>query len=201
MAKKSELAELQQPALELQERLMTIATACDEVLNSSLEDGEKLARAQEFRDHLRSLELETHEVKRKASEKFYANSSQRNARSRALGGLLGGTGADSLLAAGRQLSATKESDRRNEALAPFDELLERERKVGEIYDASIRELRQRRLLSGSTTTSAAPPPPPPPMPAEWKADPSGRHEHRYWDGARWTEHVANGGVQTLDPWE
>ena len=26
------------------------------------------------------------------------------------------------------------------------------------------------------------------------ADPSGRHEWRYWDGAEWTEHVGNGGV-------
>jgi hypothetical protein len=36
-------------------------------------------------------------------------------------------------------------------------------------------------------------------PAHWAADPSGRHEHRYWDGARWTDHVADGGAQTVDP--
>jgi Protein of unknown function (DUF2510) len=37
------------------------------------------------------------------------------------------------------------------------------------------------------------------FPAGWYADPSGRHQHRYWDGARWTEHVANNGITNLDP--
>ncbi|MDH3705168.1 MAG: DUF2510 domain-containing protein [Acidimicrobiia bacterium] len=33
----------------------------------------------------------------------------------------------------------------------------------------------------------------------WHADPLGRHESRYWDGAQWTEHVADAGVQSTDP--
>ncbi|MDP1820220.1 MAG: phospholipid scramblase-related protein [Acidimicrobiales bacterium] len=33
----------------------------------------------------------------------------------------------------------------------------------------------------------------------WHADPLGRHEHRYWDGAQWTEHVASHGKQSVDP--
>lgn len=37
------------------------------------------------------------------------------------------------------------------------------------------------------------------MPAAWHADPTGRHQHRYWDGAQWTEHVANNGAQGVDP--
>lgn len=36
-------------------------------------------------------------------------------------------------------------------------------------------------------------------PAAWHPDPTGRHEHRYWDGDRWTEHVADQGVATTDP--
>ncbi len=36
-------------------------------------------------------------------------------------------------------------------------------------------------------------------PAAWHPDPTGRHEHRYWDGDRWTEHVADAGVATTDP--
>lgn len=44
-----------------------------------------------------------------------------------------------------------------------------------------------------------PPPPPPPVPAQWAPDPHGRHQHRYWDGVRWTEHVANDGVAAVDP--
>lgn len=34
---------------------------------------------------------------------------------------------------------------------------------------------------------------------EWYPDPTGRHQHRYFDGARWTAHVADGGVTALDP--
>jgi len=35
--------------------------------------------------------------------------------------------------------------------------------------------------------------------ASWLADPSGRHELRYWDGTRWTEHVSDKGVTSVDP--
>jgi hypothetical protein len=37
--------------------------------------------------------------------------------------------------------------------------------------------------------------------AGWYADPTGRHERRYWDGAAWTDHVVNGGTQSVDPVE
>ena len=33
----------------------------------------------------------------------------------------------------------------------------------------------------------------------WFPDPSGRHRGRYWDGARWTEHVEDDGVPGVDP--
>lgn len=36
-------------------------------------------------------------------------------------------------------------------------------------------------------------------PAAWLADPLGRHEARWWDGAKWTEHVADGGQAGIDP--
>jgi hypothetical protein len=46
----------------------------------------------------------------------------------------------------------------------------------------------------------APPAAPRPLPpAGWFADPGGRHEHRYWDGTAWTEHVADRGVAGVDP--
>lgn len=38
-----------------------------------------------------------------------------------------------------------------------------------------------------------------PSPADWYADPTGRHEYRYWNGTSWTEHVSRGGVQAVDP--
>jgi hypothetical protein len=36
-------------------------------------------------------------------------------------------------------------------------------------------------------------------PAGWYADPAGRYELRYWDGAQWTEHVSRAGQQYTDP--
>jgi len=37
-----------------------------------------------------------------------------------------------------------------------------------------------------------------PVPAGWKADPTGRHQFRYWDGLHWTENVADAGEQSRD---
>jgi uncharacterized protein YxjI len=39
----------------------------------------------------------------------------------------------------------------------------------------------------------------PAPPPGWFADPMGRHELRYWDGGRWTDHVTSNGQQLLDP--
>lgn len=36
-------------------------------------------------------------------------------------------------------------------------------------------------------------------PAQWYADPTGRHAQRYWDGSQWTPHVADGGQIAHDP--
>lgn len=38
------------------------------------------------------------------------------------------------------------------------------------------------------------------VPADWYLDPTSRNERRYWDGARWTEHVVDAdGNGSLDP--
>ena len=37
------------------------------------------------------------------------------------------------------------------------------------------------------------------MHPSWHPDPTGRHELRYWDGSTWTDHVADQGVQSMDP--
>jgi len=36
--------------------------------------------------------------------------------------------------------------------------------------------------------------------AGWQPDPTGQHDHRYWDGSRWTENVADAGVASTDPY-
>ena len=53
--------------------------------------------------------------------------------------------------------------------------------------------------AGTGPGSVPTPPPPPPTPRAWLADPGGRHELRYWDGTKFTEHVADGGKITVDP--
>jgi len=35
----------------------------------------------------------------------------------------------------------------------------------------------------------------------WQPDPTGRHDHRYWDGSRWTDDVADAGVAATDPYD
>ncbi|MDQ1425603.1 MAG: hypothetical protein QOD72_3101 [Acidimicrobiaceae bacterium] len=36
-------------------------------------------------------------------------------------------------------------------------------------------------------------------PANWFPDPKGRHQHRYWDGVAWTDHVSDNGITSIDP--
>jgi hypothetical protein len=36
-------------------------------------------------------------------------------------------------------------------------------------------------------------------PAGWYSDLTGRHHHRYWDGAQWTDQVSDSGVTATDP--
>lgn len=52
---------------------------------------------------------------------------------------------------------------------------------------------------GSAVADDSLTPPPPGTPAGWVPDPSGRYEMRYWDGSSWTEHVATGATQGVDP--
>ncbi len=50
------------------------------------------------------------------------------------------------------------------------------------------------------TTGPEPALPAAPLPpAQWYADPTGRHAHRYWDGSQWTPNVADGGTTASDP--
>lgn len=34
--------------------------------------------------------------------------------------------------------------------------------------------------------------------SSWEPDPTGRHQYRWWDGERWTDQVADDGVQAVD---
>jgi hypothetical protein len=56
-----------------------------------------------------------------------------------------------------------------------------------------RTYRPKQRTSLAATTEATPT-----VPAGWKADPTGRHQFRYWDGFQWTENVADSGAQSRD---
>ncbi len=53
--------------------------------------------------------------------------------------------------------------------------------------------------SRNVGTQAVAAPGMPTTPSGWHADPSGRHEHRYWDGSRWTDTVSDQGAASSDP--
>jgi len=55
------------------------------------------------------------------------------------------------------------------------------------------------LAIRASRRSGRPPAGPGAVAPGWFADPTGRHAHRYWDGARWSAFVADGGVQAQDP--
>jgi hypothetical protein len=55
------------------------------------------------------------------------------------------------------------------------------------------------VRAGIVTGPSPSAPPTPAVPAQWAADPHGRHQHRWWDGERWTAYVADNGVTVTDP--
>lgn len=75
----------------------------------------------------------------------------------------------------------------------------------------VAELTVRIPTTGPGTGVTMPPPapgtvafPPEPstaaaVPPSWQPDPGGRHQLRWWDGARWTEHVMDGDQPSVDP--
>jgi Protein of unknown function (DUF2510) len=72
--------------------------------------------------------------------------------------------------------------------------------------AAVLALRGRSLLPAPVRPAPAPAAAPPtvapaaaPGSPGWAADPYGRHQWRYWDGARWTDQVADGSTQSTDP--
>jgi hypothetical protein len=62
----------------------------------------------------------------------------------------------------------------------------------ELHDSL--ELEDSVELAGAIASDPDAPPPP-----GWYPDPTGRQDHRWWDGATWTDHASRSGVALLDP--
>jgi putative membrane protein len=74
---------------------------------------------------------------------------------------------------------------------------EADRLVAELTELSRLARRQPEVTQGQPAPpSASESTPPPPG---WFADPSGRHQWRYWDDTTWGPHVADDGVGAVDP--
>jgi hypothetical protein len=55
------------------------------------------------------------------------------------------------------------------------------------------------VVAATPSRQPAPPPGREPGMAGWLADPTRRHQIRYWTGAQWTASVSDNGVRTVDP--
>ena len=69
-----------------------------------------------------------------------------------------------------------------QSVAPVEQALERKRTGADPIDDVVSALPSRDFDDG----------------AVWYADPSGRHEQRFWDGSAWTAYVADGAVTGSD---
>lgn len=93
-------------------------------------------------------------------------------------------------------------ERRKESQESLAVIREYESHGLEAVDAMTkRRIRLERSQVGRALVEDSPNPVPPasPVHADWKPDPTGRHELRYWDGQNWTHHVFTGGTQATDP--
>jgi hypothetical protein len=130
-------------------------------------------------------------------------------------GLFMGSKARGSMARSRAREGRKLSERQADALRPiaaFKSELDRLISALDGEKARVTDAQARAKSAGSNRSTASvkpaasPPPPPPgavppPPPPHWAPDPAGRHEHRYWDGTRWTDHVGNRGATSIDPYD
>lgn len=124
-------------------------------------------------------------------------------------GLFVNSKARGAIACGRSASRQAIASREASALQPYrnvkaaiDRQLGQLQSVKEDIDAALVDVKASATTPASKAApvpASPPPPPPPPTPPTWAADPYGRHELRYWDGSRWTQHVSDNGEATVDP--
>ncbi len=155
---------------------------------------------------LRDLKRQLMDDERKVRESYQDARSQTR-QSGQMVGLFMGSKTRGAMARGRAIQGRQLSAKQAEALRPYAHLkAEADRAIAAVNNAKaqITEQAAEAKESGGSpkpkTVSTPPPPPGAPVePPAWRPDPAGKHEHRYWDGAQWTHHVADAGVASTDP--
>lgn len=204
---------------DLNKRILDIAAATEKEAQSAA-DARDLAEAKRvisngIRD-LRDYKRELTEAERSIREQFH-DAKLKNRASGQTVGMFVGSKTRAAMARGRAAQGRRLSSNQAAALQPYAQakanvdraIAAMDRAKADVTNEAAR-MREGKSSPATSTTSAqatatqapaAPtaPPPPPPVPAQWAADPHGRHQHRWWDGTRWTEHVSNDGVVTADP--
>lgn len=204
---------------DLNQRILDIAAATEAEAQKAADSGD-LAEAKRvlsngIRD-LRDYKRELTEAERSIREQFQDAKLSNRASGQTVG-MFVGSKTRAAMARGRAAQGRKVAANQSAALQPYAQAkMNVDRAIATIDRAKADVTNEVARLRESGKTPAArpaataeraaqveaaspPPPPPPPVPAQWAADPHGRHQHRYWDGARWTEHVANDGVASVDP--
>lgn len=214
---------------DLNQRILEIAEATEVEAQKAADAGDlaeaKRVIATGIRD-LRDYKRELTEAERSIREQFRDAKLQNRAAGQTVG-MFVGSKTRAAMARGRAAQGRKLSANQAAALQPYAQakmnvdraIAAMDRAKADVTDeqARIREgkatsstgvsaqvepavsTEPKQVTAPAESTPSASPPPPPPVPAQWAPDPHGRHQHRWWDGSKWTEHVANDGAVSADP--
>jgi hypothetical protein len=189
--------------------------------------GESVASLKEVKRVLTAAQRDLRDVKRRLTEEerdLKLQAQQVRAKIAGQGQLLGlfvGSKGRGALSHGRASQRQSLAKKEASAITPYrkvkaaiDQQINQLQHQKEIVDTELAKLGPATRLTASRSVTGAskpvpetqalsppppPPPPPPPTPAVWAPDPYNRHELRYWDGLRWTEHVSDKGDPGTDP--
>ncbi|WP_206673679.1 DUF2510 domain-containing protein [Pseudactinotalea terrae] len=153
---------------------------------------------------LRELKRQINERQREIRAEASA-ARQRNSGSGQVVGAFMGSKARGAMARSRAAAGRAIAEKQAKMMRPLDAqkaeidglVADLDRQRARIADGAARA--KAKPAPAQVTTSPPRTPPPPQTPPQWSADPMGRHQHRYWDGSRWTEHVSDNGVTAIDP--
>lgn len=191
----------------LRTELQRIASAADDEVNAAV-SRDDLAEAKRVlvnaqRD-LRSLKRDVTDEERATRESFQ-DARLDASQSGQVVGMFVNAKARGAMARVRAIEKRSISENQAKALRPYADLkstidrgiLELDRSKSKV----AAEVADRRTKPAAAAIVQLPPESPLPeaVPAQWNIDPTERHQHRWWDGRQWTEHVSDNGTASIDP--